>query len=222
MPTCHQTSKGLCHPYIYWCLAQMWVYSRSLIKMCWFGGQSNELIVVNIYTSCFKIQMFLPLRVLCVISALWVCAQAKLFQLCLTLCNSLDCSPPGSSAHGILQARILEWVPCPPPGDLPNPGIEPISLTSPALAGGFFTTNATWEALCIMYLLSLLLYILYHNYCLLVGPWCASSLFWGFAETMCVSFIVISPLKMISSNYDMNTFLWSRSLRIKGSMQKKI
>ena len=36
---------------------------------------------------------------------------------------------------------------CPPPGDLPDPGIEPTSLTSPALAGGFFTTGATWEAL---------------------------------------------------------------------------
>ena len=37
-------------------------------------------------------------------------------------------------------------LPCPPPGDLPNPGIEPVSLTQPALAGGFFTTSATWEA----------------------------------------------------------------------------
>ena len=35
---------------------------------------------------------------------------------------------------------------CPPPGDLPDPGIEPVSLKSPALAGGFFTTSATWEA----------------------------------------------------------------------------
>ena len=34
-----------------------------------------------------------------------------------------------------------------PPGDLPDPGMEPVSLTSPALAGGFFTTGATWEAL---------------------------------------------------------------------------
>ena len=38
-------------------------------------------------------------------------------------------------------------MPCPPPGDLPDPGIVPTSLTSPALAGGFFTTSATWEAL---------------------------------------------------------------------------
>ena len=48
-------------------------------------------------------------------------------QSCLTLCNPLDCSPPGSAAHGIFQARILEWVPFPSPGDLPDPGIEPTS-----------------------------------------------------------------------------------------------
>ena len=62
---------------------------------------------------------------------------------CLTLCDPMDCSPPGSSVHGILQARILEWVACPPPGDLPDPVKEPTSLTSPALAGEFFTT---WKA----------------------------------------------------------------------------
>ena len=38
---------------------------------------------------------------------------------------------------------------CPPPGDLPNPGIEPTSLMSPALARGCLTTSATWEALVI-------------------------------------------------------------------------
>ena len=45
-------------------------------------------------------------------------------------------------------SRQEDWsgVPCPPPGDLPDPGIEPISHMSPALAGGFFTTSATWEA----------------------------------------------------------------------------
>ena len=42
------------------------------------------------------------------ISSLCVCAN--LLQSCPTLCNPLDCSPPGSSVHGILQARILEWV----------------------------------------------------------------------------------------------------------------
>ena len=38
---------------------------------------------------------------------------AKLLQLCLTLCDAMDCSPPVSSVHGILQARILEWVAMP-------------------------------------------------------------------------------------------------------------
>jgi len=55
----------------------------------------------------------------------------------------MDCSPPGSSVNGIIQARILEWVLFPTSGDLPNPGIE---LTSPALTGRFFTTSTTWEA----------------------------------------------------------------------------
>ena len=45
-------------------------------------------------------------------------------------------------------SRQEHWsgLPCPPPGDLPNPGIEPVSLMSPALASGFFITSATWEA----------------------------------------------------------------------------
>ena len=45
-------------------------------------------------------------------------------QLCLTVCDPMNCGPPGSSVHGILQARILE-LPFPPPGDLPSPGTEP-------------------------------------------------------------------------------------------------
>ena len=48
-------------------------------------------------------------------------------QSCPTLRSPLDCSPPGSSVHGILQVRILEWVPCLSPGGLPDPGIKPCS-----------------------------------------------------------------------------------------------
>ena len=51
-------------------------------------------------------------------------------QSYLTLCDPMDCSPLGSSVHGILQARILGWVAIPFSGDLPDPGIEP---KSPAL-----------------------------------------------------------------------------------------
>ena len=56
--------------------------------------------------------------------------QVLVSQLCLTLCDPMDCSSPGSSVHGILQARILEWLPLPSPGDFPDPGIKP---RSPAL-----------------------------------------------------------------------------------------
>jgi len=58
-------------------------------------------------------------------------------QLCLTLYDPIDYSPPGFFVHGISQARKLDGLPFPFPGDLPDPGIEP---TSPALAGRFFTT----------------------------------------------------------------------------------
>ena len=71
------------------------------------------------------------------------CLLAEVLQSCLILRDSMDRSLSGSSVHGILQARILEWVAMPPPGDLPNPGIKPASLGSPALAGEFFSTSDT-------------------------------------------------------------------------------
>ena len=62
-------------------------------------------------------------------------SESVVAQSSLTLCNPMNCSPPGSSVHLILQARVLEWgtIPfCPflSPEDLPSPGIEP---RSPAL-----------------------------------------------------------------------------------------
>ena len=59
-------------------------------------------------------------------------------QSCLPLCDAMDCGPRGSSVHGSLQARIWSGLPFPPPGDLPNPGIELASPVSPALQAGFF------------------------------------------------------------------------------------
>ena len=46
-------------------------------------------------------------------------------QLCLTLCGPMDCSPPGSSAHGLLQQESWSRLPFPSPGDLPHPGLNP-------------------------------------------------------------------------------------------------
>ena len=59
----------------------------------------------------------------------------------------MNCSPSGSSVLGIFQARIPKWVAFPSPGDLPDLKTKATSLISPALAGGFFTTNMMWEAL---------------------------------------------------------------------------
>ena len=80
-----------------------------------------------------------------------MCVCTKSLESCLILCDPMDCSPPGSSVHGILQARILEWVAMPSSKDLPDPGVEPESLMSPALAGTFLNTSAAWEALASCY-----------------------------------------------------------------------
>ena len=68
-------------------------------------------------------------------------------HLYLTLCNPRDRSPLGSSVRGIFQSRILEWVAISSSRDLPDLGVEPGSLASSALVGGFFITSATWETL---------------------------------------------------------------------------
>ena len=76
---------------------------------------------------------------------------AKSFRLCLILCDPMHGSPPGSSVMGFSRQECWSGLPCPPPGDLRDPGIEPTSLTSPALAGGFFTGSAngeSWEDIC--------------------------------------------------------------------------
>ena len=62
-----------------------------------------------------------------------------------TLCDSMDCGPPGSSVHGILQAEYWSGLPFPSPGDPPDPGIEP---SAPALEGGFSTTEPPGKSRC--------------------------------------------------------------------------
>ena len=69
-----------------------------------------------------------------------------LLQLCPTLCDPMNCSPPGVLSMGFCRQESWSGLPCPPP-DLPNSGVEPAFLTSPASAGRFFPTSTTWEAL---------------------------------------------------------------------------
>ena len=81
------------------------------------------------------------------------CVHAKSLELCLTLCIPMDCSPPGSSVHGILQARKLEWILMPSSKGssqsrdlcllcLQSLIVSCSCLMSPELAGGFFTSEA--------------------------------------------------------------------------------
>ena len=73
----------------------------------------------------------------------------KFLHLFPTLCNPVDCiACQALLSMGFLRQEYWSGLPCPPPGDLPKPGIEPTSLMSPALAGKFFTTSATQEAQC--------------------------------------------------------------------------
>ena len=86
----------------------------------WWGVGLSEEVAVGLRSE------FLALKrsCACVLSC---------FQSCLTLCHPVDCSPPGSSVHRILQARILEWVAMPTSRNLPDPRIKPKFPASPAL-----------------------------------------------------------------------------------------
>ena len=94
-----------------------------------------------------------------------VCVCVSSLQLGLTLCSPVNCSPSGSSVHGILQARILGWVAMPSSRYLPSPGIKPSSLTSPPLTSGFFTTSSLEKPVYVCY------YLLKHMEC-----WCWSNM----------------------------------------------
>ena len=85
--------------------------------------------------------------------------DAWYFCVCMLSCFSHVqlCATLGTVAHqaplskGFSRQEYCSGLPCPPPRDLPNLGIKPTSLKSPALAGGFFTTSATWEAPVLLY-----------------------------------------------------------------------
>ena len=76
-----------------------------------------------------------------------MCVCIKSLQLCPTLCDPVDCSPPVHIPLSMGFSRQEHWsgLPCPPPGDLPDQAIEPASLMSPALAGRFFTASTIWH-----------------------------------------------------------------------------
>ena len=77
-------------------------------------------------------------------------AAAKSLQSCLSLWDSMDCSPD-FSVLGFSRQEYWSRLPCPLPEDLPDPGTKLVSLMSSALAGGFCTTGTTWEVHTLWY-----------------------------------------------------------------------
>ena len=96
-----------------------------------------------------------------------ICWCAKSHQSYPTLCKPMDCSLQGSSVHRIPKQEYWSGLPFPSLGDLPNPGIEPISLMSPVLSGLFFTISAAWKTCMYKFIYNINIgtfYIIYNMY----------------------------------------------------------
>ena len=91
-----------------YCFAQHFFTLRG--KLLYF----SLMIEVSKLSLLFRNSFYMPSLLL--LACVCLLIHVRIF------CNPLDCSPPGFSAHGIFQARILEWLPLPAPRDLPNPG----------------------------------------------------------------------------------------------------
>ena len=74
------------------------------------------------------------------------CVCAKSLQSCSTLVTVWTVAHQAPPSMGFSRQEYWSWLPCPPLGDLPDPGIKSMPLSFPALAGGFLATSATWEA----------------------------------------------------------------------------
>ena len=113
--------------YAHICMAYVFVYSSVWMKV--------SCVHVHIYVSMYK----------CIPIFIWMCVkQVLVAQSCLTFYNPMDYSPPASFIYGIFQARILEWVPFPAPGDVPGPRIESASPVSLALQADSLPTKPLW------------------------------------------------------------------------------
>ena len=111
-----------------------------------------SLLLFLLLLILFYFQMDLPFQfIIWVLSLYWVplghvCVHAKSLPSCPIHCDPVDCSPPGSSVHGILQARILECVAL--LSSRGSSGLMDRTCVSyvSCLTGGFLTTSATWDA----------------------------------------------------------------------------
>ena len=123
--------------------SQPWAHQWSPISNTFFTITNAHLPLVLLLlflTLCFLIGLS---HLLCVCVCVCVCEVTSVMSDSATLWTVARQACP---SMGFSRQEPWSGLPCPPPGDLPDPGIEPESLISPALAGGFFTISATWEA----------------------------------------------------------------------------
>ena len=124
--------KGVQWCFFWLCTEDLQELEGALCYFTWEAPTGWRMISISLtdageHVSCLTLNMMI--RSMC------MCAQFS-----LTIWNPMDCSPPGSSIHGIPRQEYWSGLPLPSPGDLPDSGIKLPSLASPALAGCFFTT----------------------------------------------------------------------------------
>ena len=118
------------------------VWTSALLSSLSFSTQQPEHPLLMQVKSHYSSTQTHPIAFHCCDICKILCNLcAKSLQSCPTLCDPMDCSPTSSSFHRLLQARILEWVAIPFSRGSSWPRIELVSLTSPVLAGGFFTNG---------------------------------------------------------------------------------
>ena len=121
----------------------------------------QDFFIIRIIPSQER-HLVLQAQLLCL--RLFITWRIKIFYLVLNfiwcLINIYACM----YAKSLQSPGEMTELPCPPPGHLPNPGSESMSLMSPALAGGFFTSSTTWEALYIHIHIYLYTYIYTHTH----------------------------------------------------------
>ena len=112
--------------------------------LCWFPfpPEWKSFLQSHLSTSSQSTR----LGSLCIIAAshYFTHTCARSLQLCPTLCDPMNLVCQAPLLTGFSRHEYWSGLPCPPPGDLPHPGIEPAFLIPFALAGGFFTTSTTW------------------------------------------------------------------------------
>ena len=130
---------------------------QKLSNFAWF---SLHILFVSTTKSCVSSVLFSIPEVLP--WALWPASNGAVYPLCLIACMLSCFSRVGlfmtlwtvtlqaPLSTGFSREEYQSGLPCPPPGNLPDPGIEPSVLMSPKLVGGFFPTSTTWEALSLI------------------------------------------------------------------------